>query len=1065
MNAHTAHANNRERPSRLLVERHSPNAREALWQLVRAIQRDDPMAPVTVVAPSRFASLSLRHDLGLRGFANVKFIEMPRLAELLGAASLSGKRPLTGVLQSILLRKVLQQAEGSLAPVRDHRSTQSSLRSSFGDLRSLDDESLSKLEASGGISGEVARLYRQFRSEASESWYDAEDLAVAAAAAVRQGAAPALSDLGQVLFYLPRRVSPAQFDLMKALAEQGHCSVVLGVTSDEAADAPSREIAGELEPVMGPREASRRRRDSASRAARRNASPRCATSHQELRWVARCIAREAAERGTPFHRMAVLYRMENPYATLVRDELRLAGLPLAGPGRDTLAETGVGRTLTGLLDLSRGDFTRSEVMAWLTDCPVQPRNRSRAGFNPGGWDSLARRAGVIGGLDQWRSRLGSYARKLVEDAERREADGEISEARAYRMREEAGTAGDLLAFVEELAKDVEPPAGVTWQAHCDWATGLLDKYLSRDIPEQEAGFRERADQILRELAGADVVQPSTTLDEFRSAVADCMRAVVGRLGATGQGVFVSPFSVAAGMTFDVVWLVGMIEGGAPPSLGPDPLLPESVWRDAGGQPRREARIAQERYDYLSAAASAPRRFLSYPIADAASQRQVHPSRWLLEQATALEGSTVHTSGLARLADRPWLSVDVSAERALIAAADPSLADDHDYHLNRLVLWRNDRKRIANHPLARNGVLARADRLGRSRFTDDLTEFDGNLTSVAAGARFAGAMEGAVVSPTSLESWAACPFRYFLGSVLRLSALETPEETAVISALERGSLVHGILERFVSEAEKSGTAPRPGAPWGERGHRSLMAIADEAFADAEARGVTGKPLLWELAKQDIRDDLATFLEAEAQLRKDALTGSVRTEARFGMGGSSPEVTDEATGLRFRGIIDRLDVSAAGDSVVVIDYKTGSASPYKDLEDDPIDRGKRLQLGVYSLAARRIVAGASVVQAAYWFTTNRGGFALYPRKLLDIDDADTSERFRYGVSTIVEGIRAGVFPANPGEPGNRGEPQNCTYCDFDSLCPSRRVDLWRRKKRDPLLDSYVRLAEDSSGEEGG
>ena len=207
-----------------------------------------------------------------------------------------------------------------------------------------------------------------------------------------------------------------------------------------------------------------------------------------------------------------------------------------------------------------------------------------------------------------------------------------------------------------------------------------------------------------------------------------MRTVVGRLGATGQGVFVSPFAAAAGMSFDVVWLVGMIEGGAPPALPPDPLLPETVWREAGGTPRREPRIAQERYDFLSAAASAPRRFLSYPIADSASQRLVHPSRWLLEQATTLEGSPVHTSGLARLTGRPWLSVDVSAERAIGGASDSSLADDHDYHLNRLVQWRGSKQRFADHPLVRSSMLARADRLGRSRFEYGLTEFDGNLTS-------------------------------------------------------------------------------------------------------------------------------------------------------------------------------------------------------------------------------------------------------------------------------------------------------------------------------------------------
>ncbi len=1061
MNGHTAQTSNPKHPSRLLVERLSPSARETLWRLVRSIQDGDPMAPVTVVAPTRFASLSLRHDLGLQGFANVKFMEMPRLAELLGAASLAGRRPLTGVLQSILLRKVLEQADGPLAPVRDHTSTQNSLRASFGDLRNLDDEPLHRLEAPGGISGEVARLYGQFRSEASEAWYDAEDLAVAASEAIRHRSAPALGDLGHILFYLPRRVSLAQSDLMRALAEHGRCSVILGVTSDEAADAPARDVAAALEPILGARVGPGDARNGLPVLPGETHLHVAPTSHEELRWVARRIVEEATANGTPFHRMAVLYRVENPYATLVRDELQLAGLPLAGPGRDTLADTGIGRTLTGLLELSRGDFTRSEVMAWLNDCPVRPHDRSRAGFNPSRWDSLARRAGIIGGRGQWRERLGGYAQKLVEDADRREADGEISDARAFRMREEARTAAELMAFVERLADDVQSPAGSTWKDHSEWAAGLLDKYLSRDVHPQEAGLRDRIDQIIRELGSADSVRSSTTLDEFRRTVADSMRTAVGRLGATGQGVFVSPFAAAAGMSFDVAWLVGMIEGGAPPALPPDPLLPETVWREAGGPPRRETRIAQERYDFLSAAASAPRRFLSYPIADAASQRQVHPSRWMLEQASVLEGSPVHTSGLARLSDRPWLSVDVSAERALAAASDSSLADGHDYYLNRLVLWRGAGERFADHSLVRSGILARADTLGRSRFAYGLTEFDGNLTSVAASAMFAGAMAGAVVSPTSLETWAGCPYRYFLGYVLRLSALETPEETAVISALERGSLVHGILERFISEAEESGTAPRPGAPWSEEGYRRLMAIAEESFADAEARGVTGKPLLWELARQDIRDDLTTFLEAEARLREDIGTGYVLTEARFGLGGDSPEVTDEATGLTFRGVIDRLDVNAAGDTAVVIDYKTGSSAPYRGLEEDPIDRGRRLQLGVYSLAARRMVPNVGLVKAAYWFTTNRGGFALHPKQFLNVDESETSERFRYGVTTIVDGVRAGVFPANPGPLGREGKPENCRYCDFDSLCPSRRVDMWRRKKDDSLLHSYVRLAEDGSG----
>ena len=68
--------------------------------------------------------------------------------------------------------------------------------------------------------------------------------------------------------------------------------------------------------------------------------------------------------------------------------------------------------------------------------------------------------------------------------------------------------------------------------------------------------------------------------------------------------------------------------------------------------------------------------------------------------------------------------------------------------------------------------------------------------------FAGAMESTVVSPTSLEAWAGCPYRYFLSYVLRLSALETPEETAVIALWSAGVL---------STASWSGSYRRPRNP--------------------------------------------------------------------------------------------------------------------------------------------------------------------------------------------------------------------------------------------------------------
>ena len=323
---------------------------------------------------------------------------------------------------------------------------------------------------------------------------------------------------------------------------------------------------------------------------------------------------------------------------------------------------------------------------------------------------------------------------MEEEASRRVATEEITEARADRMVSDAATARDVLAFVEGLAREVKPPNDDShWQEFCAWARRILEGYLVNLLPESEELARDKVLRVLEELGAADSVgRGATTLDEFRQAVEDSLRTNVGHLGVTGQGVFVSSVAVAAGMSFDMVWLLGMVEGGMPPAIRPDPLLSEADWQAAGGQSRVAQRIAVERYDYLSALATAPHRELSYPVANAASQRQAYPSRWFLEQASSLEGAPVHASGLGHLGGREWLSVDYSPEHALSSTPEAALSDTLDYNLSRLLLWRRSGLSLGDHPFAREGNLLSAVSLARSRGFDRLTEFDGNLSAVSGG---------------------------------------------------------------------------------------------------------------------------------------------------------------------------------------------------------------------------------------------------------------------------------------------------------------------------------------------
>ena len=259
----------------------------------------------------------------------MQFMVFPRLAELLGAPSLSaqGRRPLTSIFDSAVVRDVASEAKGILEPLRDHPSTHLSLRQTFRQMRHATDAALDNLAAQGGLRAETVALFRRYR-ERIRDYYDDEDLAEAAAAAVRNDDAPGLKDLGFIVFFRVRGLTPAQRILAHALAEDGRCAMLLGKTGDEQADQSTHALAGDLRPVLSEPQTPA---DAQSNAPTESPHILIAPdAHQELRWVIRRIM-QRAQSGTPFHRMAVLYRKEAPYGTLIREELTLANIPRRRP--------------------------------------------------------------------------------------------------------------------------------------------------------------------------------------------------------------------------------------------------------------------------------------------------------------------------------------------------------------------------------------------------------------------------------------------------------------------------------------------------------------------------------------------------------------------------------------------------------------------------------------------------------------------------------------------------------------------------------------------------------------
>ena len=420
---------------------HVQQAQERLEQLLREHQAADPFAPVTVIVPTTYAGLYLRRDIGRRGLANVRFMPLPRLAELLGAQSLAaeGLGPLKPAIEFAAVRRAAKEARGELEPFRTHPSFHTRLRATFRDLVRAAPNVLAALESRAGISGEIARLFSRYR-DFTASYYDREALAEAAADAVRTGsAATALSALGPVIAYLPRTLTPAEQRLYDALRDARKCATILAATGDPEADTL---LPNNAPPPPSPK--------PALPPAHLLVAP---DTGEEVRSVVRSVA-AAAHAGTPFHRMAVLYWQQEPYAALIAEQLAAAGIPIAGPSTARLAATPVGRMLKGIVDLAGSDLPREEVMRWLTSCPVKP---SSPGFSPSRWDAISREAGVVAGIEQWRDRLANYA--AAQQRKATNQDEELSEGSEKELAQSAAEAWALAQLYAQAPRYPQPRTG------------------------------------------------------------------------------------------------------------------------------------------------------------------------------------------------------------------------------------------------------------------------------------------------------------------------------------------------------------------------------------------------------------------------------------------------------------------------------------------------------------------------------------------------------------------------------------------------------------------------------
>ncbi|MER7307900.1 PD-(D/E)XK nuclease family protein [Streptomyces griseoluteus] len=237
----------------------------------------------------------------------------------------------------------------------------------------------------------------------------------------------------------------------------------------------------------------------------------------------------------------------------------------------------------------------------------------------------------------------------------------------------------------------------------------------------------------------------------------------------------------------------------------------------------------------------------------------------------------------------------------------------------------------------------------------------------------------------------CPLLYRFRVIDRLP--EKPSEAAT-----RGTLVHAVLERLFDAPAAERTAPAakslvPGQ-W-DRLRESRPEVAELFEGDPE-----GERLARWLGEAERLVERWFSLEDPTRLEPAERELFVETELD--------------SGLRLRGIIDRVDVAPTGE-VRIVDYKTGKA-PRPEYAEDALFQMKFYALVVWRL--KRVVPRR--LQLVY---LGSGDVLTYDPVPADLERVERKLLALW--AAIREATESGVWRPRP--------TKLCGWCDHQAVCP--------------------------------
>ena len=792
--------------------------------------------------------------------------------------------------------------------------------------------------------------------------------------------------------------------------------------------------------------------------------------------IARAILRHAGD-GIPFDRMAVLLRAPRHYRAGLEEALRRAGIP-ACFASGTIRPDPTGRALLSMLACAAEGLSARRFAEYMSlgELPAetddggppaaipyserfQPPDEELAPASvvlraaaeieiapieegdpdedavvggslraPRLWERLVVDAAVIGGIERWHRRLQALENERKDDLRQLDdPDG----ADAERLKRELRGLDALRKYALPLLKDLAAlPREATWGEWIERLTALATRAIAR--PERVLG-------VLAELHPMADVQ-GVTLADVRLALERRLSELPEPPPARRYGhVYVSSIPQARGLVFDVVFVPGLAERLFPQKVAEDPLLLDRVRVQVGGLRVNADRTIEERLMLRLAVGSAKKGVvLSYPRLDVEHGRPRTPSFYGLEVLRAAEG---RLPGFNELADRAQRAGAARIGWPAPAAPHDAIDDaEHDLALLEplMTIPEKEAEGRARYLLSANPHLERALRFRGRRWNyrkwnpcDGLVDPTGAARDVLAKH----SLSQRTFSPTALQNYAQCPYRFFLYAVHKLAPREEPAPLEELDPLQRGSLVHEVQFELYRTLRSEGLLPVR-ADNVDRALARLDRAVDEIAKQYKEKLAPAIERVWDDGIAQIKSDLRELLR---RMTADEGWTPSHFELSFGLAdkrkrdaASDDEGVQLDCGIKLRGSIDLVEKSAAGE-IRVTDYKTGK--PYAK-DRLVIQGGKILQPVFYALVVEKMQK-AKVRWGRLYYCTSTGGF-----KPVDVEiDDEARDAATLVAQTVGGAIEAGFFPAAP-------DKDACRWCDYRPVCGPYEEQREKRKTRERL-----------------